>query len=151
MTSPPPPHPQLDISRPALGCAISESRLGYYDGCWSCCWSTQRLNCGNLGGLLAYHSHAGAVCATERLEDYDSNGAYTFPFPHPRSCSPASFPLNGLIFINPTALHIDTTLLRELLYTYLVLVPSLPSLLLMPLLCRVRFIFPFAPTSTRTV
>ncbi|KAJ7858278.1 hypothetical protein B0H14DRAFT_3447408 [Mycena olivaceomarginata] len=72
--------------------------------------------------------------------DYDSDGAYTFPSLHPRSCSPASFPLNGLIFIDPTAFHIDTMLLGELLHTYLVLVSSLPFLLLMLLPLRTRFI-----------
>jgi hypothetical protein len=65
--------------------------------------------------------------------DYDSASAYTFPYQHPRSCSPASFPLNGLIVIDRTAFHIDTTLLGELLHIYLVLVSSLPSLLLIPL------------------
>ncbi|KAJ7882916.1 hypothetical protein B0H13DRAFT_2047362, partial [Mycena leptocephala] len=52
----------------------------------------------------------------------------------------ASFSLNDLIVIDPTAFHIDTMLLGELLHTYLMLVPSLPSLLLMSLLCRARFI-----------
>ncbi|KAJ7917078.1 hypothetical protein B0H13DRAFT_1995819, partial [Mycena leptocephala] len=92
-----------------------------------------------LRSLSAYRSSCEWDLRAGR-EDYDSDGAYTFPFPHPRSCSPASFPLDGLIVIGSTAFHIDATLLGELLHTYLVLVPSLPSLFLMSLLRRARFI-----------
>lgn len=43
MTSPSPPPLQLHISRPPLGRARPEPRLGRYL-CWTCCWSIRRFN-----------------------------------------------------------------------------------------------------------
>jgi hypothetical protein len=54
-----------------------------YDEFWPCCWSTRWVNCSNSGGLLVQR-----CWRTERLNDCNPAGVYTFPSPHPRSCSP---------------------------------------------------------------
>ncbi|KAJ7349866.1 hypothetical protein DFH08DRAFT_125780 [Mycena albidolilacea] len=92
MTSPPPPsHLQLDIPRPGLGCAVSESRLGH-DGFWSCCWSTRRLNCGNLG-LLMHRPRRRWRCLCHRTrERLRSRRCLHLPFPAPALVLPSLFP-----------------------------------------------------------
>ncbi|KAJ7879327.1 hypothetical protein B0H13DRAFT_1630815 [Mycena leptocephala] len=74
--------PPTDIFHPALDCAISESWLGY-DGFWSCCWSTRRLNCGNFGASTP--ATLGLFVPLNDWNDYDSASAYTFTYQHPRS------------------------------------------------------------------